>query len=190
MAKKVILTDMDDVLNNFCRKWIKAIGDKLGEYRDINDITEWDIGKFYPTISKETLKEIAKSPEFWRSMTMREDALEYIPKLQEYFEVYVVTATNFNVAPVKIEEFLKAFPMIDSKHIILAYNKQLVHGDYIIDDGIHNLVGHNAFKILFDTPHNKIPSEVEESLNLHRVHGWKEVYETIMKIEGIKESEA
>ncbi len=69
--------------------------------------------------------------------------------------------------------FLELFPFLDWEHIIITNNKQLVRGDILIDDGPHNLVGGEYFKILFDRPHNR---NYDDAANgMLRLHTWQEI---------------
>ena len=49
----------------------------------------------------------------------------------------------------------------------------MVHGDILIDDGIHNLVNGDYFKILFNRPHN-CGLDVEK-YDIHRAETWDDV---------------
>ena len=179
MNKKVVLVDMDDVLNNFVETWLKEIEDKYGYHKTSEDITEWSVYKFYPDLEPNYLYGILDDPEFWKKVQPKEDAIRYIPKLQEYFDIYVVTsAWSFISIGSKIINILfKYFPTIKSDHVIICDNKQMIKGDVIIDDGIHNLIGHDAIKLLYDTPHNRNVSLTE---NMYRVHNWEEIYNWLM----------
>lgn len=178
MNKKVILVDMDDVIENLVEAWIKEIDRRHGYHRDSEDITAWDMYKFYPDLEPNYIYEILDDPEFWKTVEPKKDAMEYIPKLQEYFEIYIVTAGLYLSIEAKISNIIyKYFPTIDNDHIIICHNKQMIKGDVIIDDGIHNLIGHDAIKLLYDTPHNR-----EEDLpdDIYRVHNWEEIYNWLM----------
>lgn len=185
---KTILIDMDDVIENFTEAWVKGIGEKFGYCLTSEDIKDWHIGKFYPELTTEELYSIIRDPDFWLKVEPKEDAMKYIPKLQEHFDVYLVTATEIATAGRKLKDLIEVyFPFIDEHHIIIAHNKQMVRGDYIIDDGLHNLIGHDAFKMLYDVPHNRLPDNLENKLGIYRVFSWKDIYETIMKREGLSE---
>ena len=179
MDKKVILVDMDDVIENLVEAWTAEIERKYGYHKTSEDITEWEMYKFYPDLEPNYIYDILDDSDFWKTVKPKEDAIKYLKLLQENFDVYIVTAARMSTVSSKISDILfKYFPFIDNEHVIVCYNKQMIKGDVIIDDGIHNLVGHEAIKILYDTPHNR---NVVTSLDIHRMFTWKEIYYFIMK---------
>lgn len=62
--------------------------------------------------------------------------------------------------------------------VIVTANKQIVQGDILIDDGLHNLVGGKYEKILMTAPHNKGFNQ-EEKYGIHRVNNWEEAYNLV-----------
>lgn len=71
----------------------------------------------------------------------------------------------------------KYFPFLTWNDVIITSHKQLVNGDVLIDDGIHNLEGGNYFKILMTAQHNK--KYDAEANGMLRVGTWAEVYTAI-----------
>ena len=71
----------------------------------------------------------------------------------------------------------KYFPFLTWNDVIITSHKQLVNGDVLIDDGIHNLEGGNYFKILMTAHHNK--KYDAEANGMLRVGTWAEVYSAI-----------
>lgn len=66
-------------------------------------------------------------------------------------------------------------------NVIITSNKQMVRGDILIDDGLHNLVGGEYEKVLMTAPHNKDFSE-EEHYGIRRVNNWDEAYNVVCEI--------
>lgn len=85
----------------------------------------------------------------------------------------MVTASDYRTCKVKVERILEMFPFLDWEHIIFATNKQMVRGDILIDDGVHNLIGGAYHKILFNRPHNR-GLDVEK-YGIRRAETWDEV---------------
>ena len=65
------------------------------------------------------------------------------------------------------------FPFLDWNHIIFAANKQMIRGDILIDDGVHNLVNGDYFKILFNRPHNRNLNV--QQYGIHRAETWDDI---------------
>lgn len=89
----------------------------------------------------------------------------------------MVTASGYRTCKTKVERLLELFPFLDWEHIIITSNKQMVRGDVLIDDGPHNLVGGEYFKILFDRPHNRSFDHVAN--DTLRVSTWEEIDKVI-----------
>ena len=71
----------------------------------------------------------------------------------------------------------KYFPYIDWNHVIVTSNKAMIKGDILIDDGIHNLLGGDYFKILMSLPHNRYFDA--EKNGMIRAGNWKEVVDIV-----------
>lgn len=85
----------------------------------------------------------------------------------------MVTASDYRTCKVKVERILQMFPFLDWEHIIFASNKQMIRGDILIDDGAHNLIGGDYFKIMFNRPHN-IGLDIEK-YGVCRADTWDDV---------------
>ena len=59
----------------------------------------------------------------------------------------------------------------------MTRRKQLIRGDVLIDDGIHNLEGGAYKKILFTAPHNRHYDA--EAHGMTRVNNWEEAVRII-----------
>lgn len=106
-------------------------------------------------------------------------ASEVLQKLiADGHKVLIVTTSNYHTLASKMERVLfKYFPFLTWDDVIITSHKQLVNGDVLIDDGIHNLEGGNYFKILMTAQHNK--KYDAEANGMLRVETWAEVYSTI-----------
>ena len=98
--------------------------------------------------------------------------------MDEGHEVYVVTATE----PEHLEEKMKGllfryFPFITWDRVIVTGRKQMIRGDVLIDDGVHNLEGGGYRKILFTAPHNRAYDA--EANDMVRADTWDEVVRII-----------
>ncbi|MBR0086884.1 MAG: hypothetical protein IJL98_03995, partial [Lachnospiraceae bacterium] len=65
--------------------------------------------------------------------------------------------------------------------VIITFRKQLLQGDILIDDGIHNLEGGSYKKILVTAPYNE--DYDAEGHGMIRVHSWKEIEAAVLQLE-------
>lgn len=181
-AKITLLVDIDDTLEDLLGVWIKTINKKYHTKVIPSEVTSWDLSKAFPTLSKEKVYAPIHQDSLWKKVTPKEGASEYLEKLYtQGFKIYLCTATNPDTVKSKFNNVVKRyFPFIDWEHIIITSKKQLIHGDILVDDGIHNLLFGRYKKVLMTAPHNAWFKE--ETTDIYRVNNWKEAYETIIKI--------
>lgn len=175
----IIMADIDDTINDLLSKWCCTLNAQYHENVMPWDIKEWDLNKYYPSLTKEQIIEPLTHLDFWASVQPKPGAVYMIDRLiREGFQVYLVTATDYrNILP-KYELFVKKhFQRIDPQHIIVTYKKQLLLADYLIDDAPHNLEGGKYKKILMSAPHNEAYDA--DSAGIIRVKTWIEVYDII-----------
>ena len=175
----IVLLDMDDVLDDLLPAWVNWLNEKHGQSVSVEDITQWDMPAAYPELTGEQVYAPLETEEFWKTVPPKEGAVEGVRKLlDEGFEVYVVTSSSYKTLKYKTEHvLLKYFPMLTWKNVIVTDRKQLIRGDILVDDGIHNLIEGEYLRVLMDAPHNR---GIDDSLfDIFRAHNWNEVYSYI-----------
>lgn len=179
MAKLTILVDMDDTIENLLEEWVHVLNEQHGCRVLLDDIHSWDLTEAYPAISKEQVYAPLYSNALWRRVRPKWDAVEYLQKLiDDGHEIYIVTSSNYKTISTKTRAILgRYFPFISMDHVIVCSKKQMIHGDVMVDDGVHNLIGGDYFKILMTAAHNR--DYDAESNGMHRVNNWKEAYAMI-----------
>lgn len=183
MKNLTVLVDMDDTIEGLLPAWVEYLNSHHGTTVDVNDITDWEIPLFFPTLTKEQVFAPLHSDEgFWATVKPLDGAAEYIQKLMDDgHKVLVVTTSDYRSLRPKMDDVLfKNFPMFKWGDVIITAHKQLVNGDVLVDDGIHNLVGGSYEKLLMDSPHNR--SYDAEANGMKRVMNWGETYNAICEI--------
>lgn len=177
-----ILVDMDDCIESLTEPWIKWLNEKYDTSVQPSDIVQWEIGLFFPKLTKEQIFEPLHCDDFWKTVKPKPYAIECLKQLiDDGHEIYIVTASSYQSIKYKIENVLLVyFPFIDWKHVIITHNKQMIKGDILIDDGPHNLIGGDFKKILMSRPHNMNFPNVE--FGLVRVESWLEIYKLISQL--------
>lgn len=177
-----ILVDIDDTIEFLLKAWVNYLNEK---YRyDVNweEIRTWNMQDSFPELSKEQIYSPLQDENLWSEVDPMPYASDIIQRLMnEGHDVYLVTSSYYKTIPAKFDRMLfKYFPIIDWKHVIITYNKQMIRGDVLIDDGPHNLEGGDYAKILMSSPHNfDYPAEAN---GMVRVHDWFDIYDEIQRI--------
>lgn len=181
--KMVILVDIDDVINNLCQTWTTWLNTKYKLSVQYDDIITWDMAGYYPELTNEQIYEPLFMPKFWQLVLPRFDAIKYIDMLvKEKYDVYLCTTSHYKTIDIKFENIVaKYFPFIPWNKIIITSKKQMIRGDVLIDDGIHNLEGGCYTKILMTAPWNKNYDTV--SHQMYRADNWEDVYNIIHSLE-------
>lgn len=179
---KVILVDMDDTIENCTQAWVNFLNARYGTDVDPDSLTEWTVSLAFPTLTHEQVYDCVIEDEFWESVRPFDDAVHYLKKLtDDGHKIYIVTSAQYESIRIKMEAVLfKYFPYITWKDVIITANKQMIKGDILIDDGIHNHIGGNYIKFLYTAPHNRAFDA--EANGMIRVNNWEEIYERISKM--------
>lgn len=171
--KKIVLCDADDTIENLCETWVDCLNCRYGTTVATDDVTDWDISKFFPNLTKNQVYDPIYNKEFWKQISSIDGCSKVLNEINMKYDLYIVTATNYQTCDTKIERILSLFPFLNWSQFIIAAKKQLVYGDYLIDDGVHNFNGGCYKGILFDRPHNRLFDHVAAGLT--RVYTWDEI---------------
>lgn len=180
MKQLTILVDMDDTIEDLLGAWLSFLNNKYGTNVKRDDVREWDISKAFPTLERKQVYEPLTINEFWGTIKPIEGAYDTLKNLMEDgHSIYIVTASAYETLPAKMELTLfRNFPFIKWSNVIITSNKQMVKGDVLIDDGVHNHEGGDYISILMNAPHN-VSFQKDGVI---RVHSWNEIYEVIREI--------
>lgn len=178
-----ILVDMDDTIEGLLDSWTEFLRKKHGVDVYSDDITDWDVSKAYPTLTKKEVLAPLFEEEMWKSVLPFSDAVMYLRRLiDEGHDVIIVTASHYDTVGLKMRHVLvKYFPFIPYDNVIIASKKQMVIGDVMIDDAPHNLIGGKYRGILFSAPHNR--DFCAEEYGLRRASNWSEVYQILQEMD-------
>ncbi len=176
-----LLVDMDDTIENLLPAWTEWLNKKHRMSVQADDITSWDIQKFFPSLTRDEIYSPLYEDEFWKMVTPKEDAILYLSRLNELgFKLYICTNSNYQTIRRKLEYIIdRYFPFISWWNVITICHKQLINADILVDDGVHNLLGGSYKKILMTASHNK---DFDANSNgIVRVNNWQEAYDKIIE---------
>ena len=174
-----ILVDMDDTIELLLEALVERANERFHRNATVDDVTDWSIVCAFPGIAKRQILDFMREPDFWDGVKPMPGAAEGLKHfMDEGHRVYIVTATESEHVAVKMEKVLfRYFPFLTWDQVIITSRKQMIRGDVLIDDGIHNLEGGEYRKILFTAPYNR--DYDAEANGMIRVHSWAEIVEII-----------
>ena len=177
-----ILIDMDDTIEGLLKAWVQRVNAKYNRRVSYEDITSWDVSAAFPGLTREQVYAVLLEKGFWKTVEPIPGAAEAMRHFMDAgHEVFIVTATPYeSVAEKTTEVLFRYFPFLSWNQVIITSRKQLIRGDVLIDDGVHNLEGGDYIKILMTAPHNR--NYDAEANGMIRVHTWAEIEEIIRSI--------
>lgn len=173
-----VLVDMDDTIENLCETWVQCLNEEHGTTVELNDIHSWAICDAFPSLTKEAVFAPLRTTKLWERVKPLPGAVEYLKRLiDDGHRVAVVTASHHETVAKKLNLVLfKYFPYLTYQDVIIASQKDLIRGDVLVDDGIHNFTGDRKLKLLMTAAHNR---DIDEGYEIKRVNDWPEIYREI-----------
>lgn len=148
-----IALDCDDVLVP-CIELAMNIKNKEYKFEPpmvLDEITSWSpAGK-----RSDCILECFNKPAFFKKQRPYEGAQDFVRKLCDKAEVYIMTAVPVCAMGIRAEMIAKYFPEIPEDHIILTKSKEIVNIDVLLDDAPHNIINSSAhFPVVMKRPWN------------------------------------
>lgn len=148
-----VALDCDDVLMS-CIELAMNIQNEIYKFNPpmvLDEITKWSPAG----VRSDCILECFKKPAFFRKQRPYPGAQEFVRKLCEKAEVYVMTAVPVCAMGIRAEMIKKYFPEVPEDHIILTKSKDMVNIDVLLDDAPHNIISSKAkYPVVMKRPWN------------------------------------
>ena len=66
MKRLTVLVDMDDTIESLLSAWVERLNRSFGTEVNPDEVSEWDISKSFPTLTKEQVYSPLLCDDFWR----------------------------------------------------------------------------------------------------------------------------
>jgi 5'(3')-deoxyribonucleotidase len=178
VKKKVVCFDLDDTLEDLMHPWIDWLNKKYNLNIGFEEMNCWELEKVFTTLTREQIFEPLFYPEFWEMVKPKLDSPYWVKRfIDDGHDVYICTNTHYRTAAFKMDLALfRYMPFLSNRNLIITTNKQMIKCDYLIDDGVHNVVG-DYKGLLVDMPSNR----GFEHPNVQRIFTLEEAYNIISK---------
>ena len=176
MKKLQIVFDVDGVLADTQTEVLNRYNSEYGLQLSLEDITCWDLTRIQKP-GTDVIKYFTQ-PGFFACLKPIKGSQEIVDCLAAAVdELFVATSSPIEGLADKALWVRKYFPQIPPENIILITRKDMLLGDIILDDALHNLYPTNfRFPIVFDQPWNK------SGKGLIRAYDWYHFFEIVQKI--------
>jgi len=166
--KEKIIVDMDGVLADVYARFFELQKEETGKVPLLSDIAGLLEAEAF---SRQ--REWVTTPGFFRSVPVMKGSLEGLEKLNEKYNVVVVSmATEFPNSLTDKQLWLhEHFPFIGWKQIVFCGDKNIINADIMIDDHPKNLDHFKGKTIMFTQPHNMLLNDDRHQ----RVSSWEEI---------------
>ncbi|MCE7065423.1 5' nucleotidase, NT5C type [Dyadobacter sp. CY326] len=167
--KKSIAIDMDNVIVDIETNWINWYEKEFGVRIPKEDLLGVPEDDAFPNPA--AARSLIYKTGFFRHAPMIEGAAEAVRKLQENYDIFIVSAAmEFPNSLIEKHDWLNEhLPFISWKNIVFCGDKRVIDTDYLIDDHLKNLDFCKGMPILFTASHNI-------NVTKHtRVNSWEEV---------------
>ena len=171
-----IIIDMDEVIADPMGEMIRWYNDQYGAEPDKDKMAgSWVKG--FPEEHQPLIMERLRSPGFFRHLPVMEDAVDVLRRLNERYEIFIVSAAmEFpNSLKDKYDWLMEHFPFFSWKQIALTGSKDLVFGDFMIDDHVKNLKNFKGKPYLYTSAHNLTVTGYD------RIDNWQEAADIFLK---------
>lgn len=176
----ILLTDLDDVLENLTDVWLSLLSWLQRNNPDfipktIDDLDGWNLSEKFPMLTVDEVFEPLNTDLIWKQIRPLPGAVETIKKYNDMagVEVRILTSSHYSAIAPKREFLRTYFPFINWNQVIITSEKQRVKGNVLVDDYQNNLIGGDYKGILFYRPHNRF-FDASKYPNITRAADWDE----------------
>ena len=185
-----IVLDQDEVIVQWLATVLEWYNLDFGTSYTRDDVKSWKVTDSLPN-SHHFLRSTMRYPEFYRDLVPVEGAIAGVKKLMDDGHDVVIATAIPKCAPIahvgKLEWIRRNMPFFPLDNFISISRKDLIDGDVLFDDGLHNIVpwhGSGKTAVIFDAPWNRSlsigPGTGRE--NIYRVRHWNEFLKLIGEI--------
>ena len=177
---KTLMIDMDNVITDGI--FLDLINEFLGTNYKLNDLKNYYLQELVDD-KKEEFWEYVKDRNFYEGAVLFDGCFEVLKKLNEKYDIYIVTAylwndcidlSGYNLCN-KYYFLREMLPFIKPEKYIFTTNKRLMNFDIRIDDKLEN-VKDASIGLLFDAWHNRdLGDAILKENDVIRVKSWYDI---------------
>jgi len=185
--KKRLMIDMDDVICN--GGFLHLINEFTHKNYTIDEFSKYYMQDIIPEEKKKEWIKFFEQGNMYSHAQFIGTAYESIKKLNEVYEIFIVTAylikDDFSISGTNLKNkfnWLQVnLPFISQKNYVFTDNKEIIDCEIKIDDKLSNLDGNAKTKLLFTAYHNKrLTNEELNKKQVQRVNSWEQIEKILL----------
>lgn len=183
MSKPIILVDMDGVCADLLKDWLGIYNRATGRNVTVEDIIRFEMHDCADM--GQVIYDHLQTPGLFLGLTPLSGVAAALEELNHIGKVFICSTPSRNPdsSAEKLRWCAKHLPFLPRRQIILCGTKELVRGDYLIEDSPENIrkwkrANPQGQTVLIDYPYNR---EAEPDF---RAHGYKDMAQAWADIVG------
>lgn len=175
MKKLRIYLDADEVLMDFMTPVLAKYNATYDTHLTFDQVHSWDLSTV--AAPGTDIYQFMNEPAFFQTLEPLADAARVLKQLiEDGHDVFISTAAWEEAIPDKYESFKRHFPFMPFAQILMIQRKDILVGDILLDDGLHNIESSRCtYPVVMDKPWNR-------TYDGHRVSNLQEFYTFVQKI--------
>lgn len=141
MSKPTILCDIDGVLTNFTSTYLDLLYAFTGRRHPQSAVTSFNFTECVSSKYEDAAiwRHIAATPGLVRDLPLYDGALDFLAELRKAGRVVACTSPAGPLWTAERSQWLLEVAGFHKRDIVIASDKALVCGDFLIDDAVHNI---------------------------------------------------
>ncbi len=143
--RKRALFDLDSIIADLLTPWLEWYNQCWGDNLKLQQVVTYNIETHVKPECGNRIYDFFQDPSRYGAIPIFEGAIKGLKTLADNnVDIVIVTATAGQTAPQKHILAKKAAPWLTRKDIIIGSRKEILHGDFFIDDAPTNLTSYRA----------------------------------------------
>ena len=177
MRQKIFFVDIDDICALLTPVWLARYNLDYNDTLTEKDLHSWGIWEYVKPECGKLIYTYLNNPHIYDTVLPREGSKEGVNALRNMgFRVVFATSTPMSTAGRKFFWLQEHGFHPESRDYVECEDKSLLLGDFMFDDGFHNVKGFRGMGFLLTRPWNR--TEVWNP----RVTSWKQMISEVERI--------
>ncbi len=188
-----ILLDQDEIICQWVARITQYYNEDYGTSYTLEDVKNWNVTTNFGPGSEGAIRSYMRYIELYRDLDPVEGAIYGMKKLIDDGHDVLVVSSVPKCAGIsyhgKLEWLRRNTPFFKLNNFISCHRKDLVMGDILFDDGLHNIgpfLKSGRHAVIMDRPWNRDEGMLVKGASnekLHRVIHWNQFLELVPQIE-------